>query len=128
MDATQAIKLLEPIPIDNFIIGKYTDGQGKCCAIGHLVRLTSDDPTDYDEENCMDGIQKNQDVTLFARNKVTEFLSKRYDFWESLAGVNNNMITSSHQLAKDILSVGEQPDLIKGRVMGVLKLMQKAGY
>lgn len=54
MNATQAKNLLMPIPKEDFITNQYSDRKGKCCAIGHLVRLESADPNDYSTDNCAD--------------------------------------------------------------------------
>jgi len=49
-----SLKLLEPIPSDQWIEGEFTDQIGKCCAIGHLTRLQSGRPKDYSMHNCSD--------------------------------------------------------------------------
>lgn len=54
MNATQALALIMDIPTEDIIIGKFTDTISKCCPIGHLQRLSSDDPTDYSLSNCAD--------------------------------------------------------------------------
>mgnify|MGYP003633047801 CR=1 FL=1 len=95
MNATEAKALLLPIPKAEFLTGRFTDYTGKCCAIGHLVRLKSDDPSDYDR-NLMDGIfwgenssKENCEVEIFARETVREFNGKKHDQYEDLAAVNN---------------------------------------
>ena len=52
MTPEEALKLIEPIPAENFITFKYTDGESKCCVMGHLNRLTSENPNDFSFENC----------------------------------------------------------------------------
>ena len=41
MSPAEAKTLLLPIPAENFILDKYTNYKDKCCAVGHLQRLTS---------------------------------------------------------------------------------------
>lgn len=53
MTPAEAIELLTTIPEEDFIMEFYTNNVDKCCAVGHLVRLTSKDPTDYSTENCV---------------------------------------------------------------------------
>lgn len=47
MTTEKARKLLESIPEDQFMTGAFTDRIGKCCGIGHLIRLSSTDPSNY---------------------------------------------------------------------------------
>ena len=62
MNATEAKALLEPIPADKFITGKFSDDVGKCCGVGHLVRLKSSNPNDYSGSNCCDYYHKDKSV------------------------------------------------------------------
>lgn len=63
--AQQALDLLSPIPEDDFIKFKFTDNLSKCCTLGHLSRICSDNPENYSMENCekldMDFISKISD-------------------------------------------------------------------
>ena len=92
MNATEAKALLLPIPKADFLTGRFTDYTGKCCAIGHLVRLKSDNPSDYDQ-NLTDGAgwgsENSCEVETFARETVREFNIKKHDQYEDLAAVNN---------------------------------------
>tara|TARA_R110000782_G_scaffold1075_1_gene3852 strand:- start:598 stop:960 length:363 start_codon:yes stop_codon:yes gene_type:complete len=106
MNATEAKALLLPIPKAEFLTGRFSDNRGKCCAIGHLVRLKSDDPSDYDQ-NLMDGSdwgdEKICEVETFARGTVKEFNWKHHDVYEDLAAVNNRREVNgyTHEFAKD---------------------------
>ena len=51
----KALKLLSSVPSKDFITGKFTDNVGKCCAIGHIERLTSNNSNNYTNLNCYDG-------------------------------------------------------------------------
>lgn len=46
--AQEALELLEPIPHDKWTSLHYWDGRDCCCLIGHIRRLSSVDPTDYE--------------------------------------------------------------------------------
>jgi hypothetical protein len=87
MTATIAKELLLPVPKDEFITSLFSDTIGKCCAIGHLVRLTSKDPSDY-KQSCDDRV--NVDVNRFARITVRDFNQRKHNVSESLAAVNNH--------------------------------------
>lgn len=52
MNPSQALEMLKDIPEEQYLTFGYTDGVNRCCFVGHLVRLTSPDPTDYSEGNC----------------------------------------------------------------------------
>lgn len=61
MDRREAVKvlleahhLLSGVPEGDWIQDRFTDGVGKCCAIGHYTRLNSTDPSDYSAFNCND--------------------------------------------------------------------------
>ena len=119
MNATEAKALLLPIPKAEFLTGRFSDNTGKCCAIGHLVRLKSDDPSDYDQ-NLMDGklwgVEGNCEIETFARETVREFNIKHHNAYEDLAAVNNRKEVNgyTHEFAKD-------------RVMALLSDMIAAG-
>ena len=119
MNATEAKALLLPIPKAEFLTGRFSDNRGKCCAIGHLVRLKSDDPSDYDQ-NLMDGMgwgnENSCEVETFARVTVREFNIKHHNAYEDLAAVNNRKEVNgyTHEFAKD-------------RVMALLSDMIAAG-
>jgi hypothetical protein len=88
MTAQQAKEILEPIPKEDFLLGSFTDGIGKCCSVGHLVRAVSDDPTDYGD--CVD-YGGNDGVEQFVRRDVVDFIERAHNITnETLASVNND--------------------------------------
>jgi hypothetical protein len=95
LTAKRALELLSAIPNEDFLTEKFTDGIGKCCAIGHLVRLNSENPKDYGMFNTCDtffGTVGNEAVNKFARTKVATFLKEKHGITESnidFASVNN---------------------------------------
>ena len=52
--ARKVLRTIKPIPEDEFIEGRFTDCKGRCCVIGHLMRLGSKYPNDYTDKNCSD--------------------------------------------------------------------------
>lgn len=50
----EALYLLEPIPEGQFTKSSFTNGVDKCCAIGHVTRLKSNNPHNYHQDNCID--------------------------------------------------------------------------
>ena len=117
MNALEARELLLPIPKDEFLTGKFTDYKGKCCAIGHLVRLKSKDPNNYDQD-LTDGRWGGEcEVEDFARGKVCEYNGEKHDQYESLAAVNNRTEVN-----------GYTQDNPKDRVMALLNDMIADGY
>lgn len=50
----QAITLLEPLREDEFMQKEFSNRKNRCCVIGHIQRLTSDNPNDYSRPNCND--------------------------------------------------------------------------
>lgn len=115
LTASKAKELLMPIPKEDWITGEFTDEIGKCCAIGHLTRLTSGNPANYSIDNCRD-FGKRKDLLRSASNA---FLQKHlghatpYD----LSIVNN----------EDDVN-GYTEDNPKDRVMHLIEDMIKAGY
>lgn len=100
MNAVLAKELLSAVPKEDFLTDRFTDEVGKCCAVGHLARLTSDDPTDFAVENCADikgsflgsfPREEKQEVYDFVRISVGTFLTEKHDIEEgaNLANVNN---------------------------------------
>lgn len=118
LTASRAKELLLPIPEENFITGIFTDGESKCCVMGHLQRLTSDNPDSYQRENCKDisFYGDLQDTTGF-RRKTRHFLSERFGVYSDIAEVNNENTIN-----------GYTEESIKARVMHLLDDMIAAGY
>lgn len=112
MKASEAIVLLEPIPKEDFIEDKFTDSISKCCVIGHLTRLASNDPNDYSQSNCKDVSHRHSLRTL-----SRQFLIQKDEFGD-IVEVNNGIYTVN----------GYYEDNPKDRVMHLLKDMEAAGF
>ncbi len=112
--AQKAFRLLSEVPQNDFIIGEFGDGIGKCCAIGHFQRLTSSNPTDYSNNNCCDNDRlKNDDLRTASNN----FLRQKYGLkYSCIANVNNANKTN-----------GYTEEIIKDRVIHLLKDMVAEG-
>jgi len=125
MDAKEAKELLQPIPNEDFIRNKYSDEIGKCCAVGHLIRLKSEDPSDFSIENCTDWsgtflFNPEPEVGKFVREECQNFLFKKHKILScDLASVNNY---------NNINGYGYDDENIKNRVMKLLDDMIEAGY
>lgn len=92
---TDAQEKLSKIPRSEWMEDDFSNGVDKCCAIGHLVRLSSDDPSNYSRSNCVDWHRS--DVLIRQATKG------------QIARVNNNCV---HEY---------QQKTIKGRVMAFLR-------
>ena len=112
MNSLEAKKLLLPIPQNDFLLHKYSDGHGKCCAIGHLVRLKSPNPLNYMQWCGDDG-----EVEDFARNQVRKYIRETHGQSACLARVNNRNTIN-----------GYTQDNPKDRVIALLNDMIKDGY
>ena len=109
--AAKALRLLEQVPEDKWLLGMYTNRLDKCCVLGHYKRLTSDNPNDYSEENC---IYKNgglKDISILF------LLSRMNGHFPDISWVNDGHASQLYP----------QPNA-KTRSMALLKDMVKAGY
>ena len=111
--AEEVLRLLSPIPEDEFIVLRLTDGESKCCVIGHYERLMSRNPSDYSIVNC--GMKNCVQNRLIQAS--SEFLFEKFGTY------TNNIVTVNNAETKYY----PQP-IIKDRVIAVLKDMIKAGY
>jgi len=85
MNAEKAIELLTPLKEEEFMQYDFTNGKDKCCVIGHLVRLTSENPSDYGKRNCTpDYVIKHQDILEL--NRAVDYKHTRT---QSLLCINN---------------------------------------
>lgn len=110
----KALKLLSQVPSKEFIIGRFTDEVGKCCAIGHLQRLTSANPNDYKTSNCFD---KADSYSLKVRVLCQHYLEEKHKTeYKDLSSINNGEKVN-----------GYTQKTPKARVIAVLKDMVKEG-
>lgn len=126
MKAAEAIKLLKPIPNKDFLTNKFSDGKGKCCVIGHLARLSSENPNDYSILNCKDIVNCFGEKALPGKEGVLTIRKNSRKF------VKPDKRTS---VVVDITTVNNAPTIkaypestVKKRVMHLLKDMDAAGY
>lgn len=106
--AQKYLRLLSDIPAEDFIAGWYSNEKDKCCAMGHIERLSSHNPKDYSSRNCMDNMK--------LRTYSNEFLLKHKKIDVNMSFVNDNV------------SVYYPEPEIKDRVIHLLKDMVEAGY
>ena len=111
--AEKLIEMFKPIPEEDFIIRNYTNGNDKCCVIGHYERLTSENPNDYSFINCSDYHDGGGgDLREWSAMVIAEM---GWSFY-SLATVNNGRAAQYPQPTP------------KKRVMAFLEDARKAGY
>jgi len=109
--AQKTLEILSVVPSEDWITDLHTDLESKCCAIGHYVRLTSNNPDNYNSDNCVDYNRAP------IRNSSSEFLNKIHNLnGIDIAHVNNKPVAKYTQ------------DTPKERVIALLNDMIKAGY
>jgi hypothetical protein len=111
MDAQEARNLLLPIPKEDFITFAFSNEIDKCCAIGHLQRLSSSDKDDYSFANCAD----NHSSPF--RDLSYGYIKKTYGVHYSIASVNNSDTINGYNESHP-----------KDRVIHLLDDMITAGY
>lgn len=116
--AERAYELLSGVPSDMWITQTFSH-QGKCCAVGHYMRLTSTNPNDYSLANCADriwlgGRTERCDLRVASR----AFCDREIDYGVNvdIALVNNGKWGKYQQ---------ETP---KERTLALISDMIKAGY
>lgn len=120
MKAIEAKQLLEQVPEDDFTASVFTNGS-KCCAVGHLTRLTSEDPEDYSTDNCNGRSDRAMklSITTLAYNTVPVVMDKTLDTlgnWLNLAEINNHQSDFFPQESS------------KERVLAALDILIKEGH
>ena len=116
--AQEALELLSSVPAEDFIVDKFTDGNGKCCAIGHYLRLKGNNPYDYNYENCNDDYTDDcTNKKRSFRNLTRKFIKEKHDTYDDVASVNNDPFIN-----------GYTEPVVKDRVIHLLKDMVEAGY
>lgn len=108
--AQKALRLLSEVPKESFIVGEFGDGNGKCCAIGHYVRLTSENPNNFHHQACHDNFQS--DLRLVSK----QFLMEKHSLRGCIADVNNDNDINGYKAPE-----------IKDRVIHLLEDMVKEG-
>lgn len=82
--AQKAKRLLSEVPKEDWIIGEFTNLNGKCCALGHWNRLNRD-PNDYSSKNCSNEFEGDMDLRSF----TVRFMREKHNLYTNIAGVNN---------------------------------------
>jgi hypothetical protein len=112
-----ALRILKPIPKNQWIINEFTNKINKCCAIGHFKRLTSSNPKDYSDSNCYDWGDSYTADTAKLRKATQKFIKESVNLnFRDISSVNN-----SH------LNGYKEPE-IKDRVIHLLKDAVNAGF
>lgn len=104
--AQEALRLLSAVPKNKWITNNFTNKEDKCCAIGHYVRLTSNNPNDYSLSNCTDTPSSMSELRIISEQYLVDY---------TIATVNNRQINRYQQKTP------------KDRVIACLKDMVKAG-
>ncbi len=122
MTATEAKNLLLPIPNEDFLTDeRFSDGNSKCCVIGHLQRLSSRKPNDYSLSNCNDKLyNRRHSIRISSKKYLKSVLppddTRRYGYL-SIADINNGPEINGYT----------EPEP-KDRVLHLLDDMLAAGY
>jgi hypothetical protein len=83
----KARELFGPIPEDQWITGRFTDESNSCCAVGHWVRLTGDNPSDYITWNCDDLDRRNR--RRRALRDASQRVASAMGTYEDISVINN---------------------------------------
>lgn len=89
LTAQQIKDLLSPIPKKEWMINKFSNGKNKCCFLGHLQRLHSNNPKDYSIKNCGEGFF-GQKIRTNARELTEKALIEMHGLYIDGAFVNNS--------------------------------------
>ena len=112
--AAHALRILAPIPESKWIVDKFTDEKERCCALGHYMRLKSENVNDYSLWNCKD--HDNCDLRLLSK----DFLSSK--------GYENIDISYINNCEYIEVYIEYDDPTPKQRVLHLLNDMVKAGY
>lgn len=111
--AQKALDFLSNIPSEDFIKYAFSDDKSKCCAIGHLTRLTSNNPFDYTIDNCKDMFGLGVKIRIASTDYLLNIQNIKY---ADISCVNNGSV-----------NVYTEPKP-KDRVIHLLTDMVKNGY
>lgn len=131
MEAQQVLDVISPIPEEEFITDTLVNVATKqCCTIGHLFRLTSEDPKDYN--NALGWSRgKNAEVVRQFITSTTQFLSCVHGIDRASAFSFSDVATENPSIVSVNNNIGvngyTEPG-IKDRVVHFLRDMIEAGY
>jgi len=117
--AQEAHNLLKNVPTEDWLIGKFSDGKSKCCAIGHWSRLKSNDPKNYKLNNCID----DSDEIALLRKLSENFAYIHLNGAEPCAFLYYNIVRVNNNISDRFPQ--ETP---KERVLTFLQMMIEHGY
>jgi hypothetical protein len=116
-----AITKISAIPSENIISQEFSDGTDKCCIVGHLNRLASENPQDYSVDNCSDTVLNQNPI----RHLSLKFLNgvHTHEFWVTdLATVNNGTCQSKYpQATPKERSLACLEDMLKAETVEVVE-------
>lgn len=104
------------IPDENWLTGNFSDGENKCCAKGHLIRLLGEEPTNFSFKNCSPNGAGWREVSKLEDN-MRKFTYNRWNKSVGMISVNDNSLSNMYN--------DETP---KGRILHVLRDMHNSGY
>lgn len=122
MNASEVLALIKPIPSEQIIVGRFSDGVDKCCIIGHVTRLTSKNPSDYSDKNCSD---RNRDGLCVSpvRSLTSQYMEEKhlhsiffgevFSKYNSISEVNNGVVPEYKQPEPKDRCVAFLQDMIK---------------
>ncbi len=127
------LNLLKDIPEKNWTTRTYTDEKSKCCALGHIIRLTSKNPKDYNFFNCnlsSSSVTNKEFSSHFKTSQETNtylssFIKEKRGFHGSFANINDG--TDLWLLGKKTNETYRQSSP-KQRVILFLEWMVKEGW
>lgn len=91
--ADHVISVLNPVPSDQWITSSFTNGEDRCCAIGHYQRLTGGKPGVYSLKNCSDRLSGKLRIVTGAYMKHKGIkINRLMPIAESIADINNRKI------------------------------------
>ena len=125
-------EILAPIPAEEWIRTRFTDGRYRCCAVGHLQRLLSPNPEDYSHENCTDKSGNAERTNI--RLKSMLFLTRLGVPNQGIAEVNNGechlftQLTCKERVMKLLNMMCREEEYLLAREAERLKVLSTAQY
>lgn len=112
-----AITKINAIPSENFITSEFSDGIDKCCVVGHLNRLSSENPENYSIKNCSDSLNNQNPLRILS---IKFLQGVKSGFWVSdLSSVNNGKTKTYKQKTPKERSLACLEDMLKTETVEV---------
>jgi hypothetical protein len=80
--------------------GQFSNTVNQCCVIGHAMRMTSENPEDYSQENCSDNINFGSDALDGCNLRVVSrqaLVKSKETFLFDISGINNRQSAKYNQ-------------------------------